>query len=105
MRRFYVPEIHFVVRWPDDTVTACYSPSFVVREFFAVGSSYALDDFLARSREALGIASERVQARYGFPCSRARAELASIEAKCRALERTRDDGAPAAVRIEAFVPT
>ncbi len=100
-----MPEIHFVVRWPDDTVTACYSPSFVVREFFAVGSSYALDDFLARSREALGIASERVHARFGFPCSRARAELASIEAKCRALERTLDDGAPAAVRIEAFVPT
>ncbi len=99
-----MPEIHFVVRWPDDTVTACYSPSLVVQEFFVVGSSYALDDFLARSRDALGIASERVRARYGFPCSRAQAELASIEAKCRALVRARDAGAPAAVRVEAFVP-
>lgn len=99
-----MPEIQFVVRWPDDTVTACYSPSLVVQEFFSAGSSYALDDFLARSREALGIASERVRARYGFPCSRAQAELASIEAKCRALERMRDNSAAACVRVEAFVP-
>ena len=99
-----MPEIQFVVRWPDDTVTACYSPSLVVREYFAVGSRYALDDFLARSREALGIASERVRARYGFPCSRAQTELAAIEAKCRALERTRDPDAPTAVLVEAFVP-
>ena len=104
MRRWYVPEIHFVVRWPDDTVTACYSPSLVVQEVFAVGASYALDDFLARSREALGIASERVRARYGFPCSRAQAELASIEAKCGALERTHSGGLDTAVRLEAFVP-
>ena len=99
-----MPEIVFVVRWPDDTMTECYSPSLVVQDFFVVGFRYALDDFLARSREALGIASERVRARYGFPCSRAQAELASIEAKCRALEHTRDDPAAACVRVEAFVP-
>ena len=34
----------------------CYSPSLVIKDFFAVGQSYPLPDFLRRSREALTIA-------------------------------------------------
>ena len=38
---------------------------------FLVGANYPLADFVERSRTALDIASERVKAKYGFPCSRA----------------------------------
>ena len=76
-----MPEMLFHVRWPDATETACYSPSLVIRDFLEPGRSYPLEDFLQRSREALGIASERVRAKYGFPCSRAMGQLAAIEAR------------------------
>lgn len=75
-----MPEMRFTIRWPDGTDESCYSPSLVIRDYFAPGESYALADFLAKSREALTIASQRVEARYGFPCSRAMGQLARIEA-------------------------
>ncbi|GAC1493732.1 MAG: MSMEG_0570 family nitrogen starvation response protein [Vulcanimicrobiaceae bacterium] len=99
-----MPEIHFVVRWPDESVTACYSPSLVVRDYFDAGASYALPDFLARSREALGIASERVRSIYGVPCVRAGAQLALIEDKVRALQSD-VAAAHAVVTVETFVAT
>ena len=60
-----MPEMRFVIRWPDGVVESCYSPSLVVKEFFAPGESYPLADFVERSRTALHIASERVEAKYG----------------------------------------
>jgi len=74
-----MPVMHVQVRWPDASETRCYSPSSVVQEFFAPGERYALEDFLQRAREALGIASERVRAKYGFACSQAMDQLAEIE--------------------------
>ncbi|WP_209543930.1 MSMEG_0570 family nitrogen starvation response protein [Variovorax sp. 1615] len=74
-----MPVTHFRVRWPDAGESRCYSPSSVVREHFAPGERYARDEFLRRAREALGIASERVRARYGFACSQAMDQLAEIE--------------------------
>jgi uncharacterized repeat protein (TIGR04042 family) len=74
-----MPEMLFHLTWPDGTAETCYSPSLVIREHFSEGGLYTLDDFLARSRIALGIASERVRAKYGVPCSRAQAQLARIE--------------------------
>ncbi|SFO12290.1 MSMEG_0570 family protein [Variovorax sp. PDC80] len=74
-----MPVMHFQVRWPDASESRCYSPSLVVRDFLAPGERYALDDFLRRTREALGIASERVRAKYGFACSQAMDQLAEIE--------------------------
>ncbi|MCL8482899.1 MULTISPECIES: MSMEG_0570 family nitrogen starvation response protein [Bradyrhizobium] len=75
-----MPEMIFHVRWPDGTEEACYSPSLVIKEHFAEGESYALPDFLARSRTALTLASERVREKFGFACSRAMGQLAQIEA-------------------------
>lgn len=75
-----MPEMRFHVRWPDGRAETCYSPSLVIKDFFAPGEVYPLADFLARSRTALAIASDRVMARYGMPCSRAMAQLARIEA-------------------------
>lgn len=74
-----MPEMRFDIVWPDGSLERCYSPSLVVREHLAEGSAYPLDDFLARCRTALGIASERVREKYGFPCSRAIGQLARIE--------------------------
>ncbi len=75
-----MPEMHFRIRWPDGTAEACYSPSLVIKEHLAPGESYPVADFLERSRTALRIASDRVQAKYGMPCSLALAQLARIEA-------------------------
>jgi uncharacterized repeat protein (TIGR04042 family) len=74
-----MPEMHFSVRWPDGEVMRCYSPSLVVRDFLEVGRAYPLHEFLERSRTMLHIGSERVRAKYGFACSAAMDQLASIE--------------------------
>lgn len=76
-----MPEMHFTVRWPDQQDSTCYSPSLVVQDFLTPGTSYPLDDFLARTRQALEIASERVRQKYGFACSRALDQWAEIEAR------------------------
>jgi uncharacterized repeat protein (TIGR04042 family) len=72
--------MRFSIRWPDGTPESCYSPSLVIKDYFAPGETYPLDDFVARSRTALNIASERVRAKYGFACSSAMDQLARIEA-------------------------
>ena len=93
-----MPEMHFRVRWPDGAVETCYSPSLVIKDFFQPGASYPLADFLARSRVALAIASDRVKARYGHACSLALGQLAEIEAGCARFADTED----AHVRVERF---
>ena len=74
-----MPEMRFIVRWPDGASETCYSPSLIIKDYFGEGESYALADFLARSREALLIASDRVKAKYGRSCSLALGQLARIE--------------------------
>jgi uncharacterized repeat protein (TIGR04042 family) len=90
--------MHFHIRWPDGTAETCYSPSLVIKDYFAVGAIYPLGDFLERSRTALGIASERVRAKYGMPCRRALAQLARIETAAGAFTDIPD----ARVAVEAF---
>jgi len=51
----------FAVRWPDGAERAYYSPSLVVADHLEAG------------------ASDRVRAKYGFPCSRAAGSLSGIE--------------------------
>jgi uncharacterized repeat protein (TIGR04042 family) len=94
-----MPEMRFLIRWPDGRGESCYSPSLVVTEHLEEGASYPLDEFLRRSRTALLIASDRVKAKYGRPCSLALGQLAS-------LERTAADFADdpdAVVGCEAFI--
>ncbi len=76
-----MPEMIFHIRWPDNSAEPCYSPSLVVREHLEVGATYPLPEFLGRCRIALQIASDRVQAKYGVPCTRAAAQLARLEAR------------------------
>jgi uncharacterized repeat protein (TIGR04042 family) len=74
-----MPAMHYTVRWPDASETRCYSPSLVIQDLLQPGSDYAVGDFMRRVREATAIANERVQARYGFVCSRANDQLAQLE--------------------------
>ena len=75
-----MPEIRFQIQWPDGSQDTCYSPSLVVKDYFAPATTYALSDFVTRSRTALTIASDRVQAKYGMPCGLALGQLRQIEA-------------------------
>lgn len=93
-----MPEMRFHIRWPNGQRESCYSPSLVIKDYLTPGSSYALDDFLDRSRTALTIASDRVKARYGVPCSLAMAQLQHIESTARDLAGPVD----ALVLVEAF---
>lgn len=93
-----MPEMIFRVRWPDGTLSDCYSPSLVIREHLEEGAVYQLADFVRISRDALTIASDRVAAKFGFPCSLAARQMEAIDA---AAERFA--GAPdATVTVVAF---
>ncbi|WP_195819989.1 MSMEG_0570 family nitrogen starvation response protein [Roseobacter sp. MH60115] len=74
-----MPETRFTVRWPDGQTEQLYSPSTVVREYLAAGTTYPLEDFTQRCRIALEQASMRVEAKYGYRCTSADAQLADIE--------------------------
>jgi uncharacterized repeat protein (TIGR04042 family) len=75
-----MPEMSFYVRWPDGTRMACRSPSTIIGRHLPSGI-YTLADFLMRARTGFAAASERVREVYGFPCSRAAAQLQAIELK------------------------
>jgi uncharacterized repeat protein (TIGR04042 family) len=81
-----MPEMHFVVQWPDRSELRCYSPSLVVRDYLETGKGYSVEDFLRRSREMLTIASERVKAKYGYYCTAAMDQLEEIERRASGFE-------------------
>jgi uncharacterized repeat protein (TIGR04042 family) len=74
-----MPEVHVRLRWPDGTARRYYSPSLVLTEHVEEGAAYPVTDLVSRARTALVEASERVRAKYGFPCGKAAASLAAIE--------------------------
>lgn len=94
-----MPEMRFVVTWPDGTEEACYSPSLIIRDYLTEGQSYGLGDFVTRSREALHIASDRVEAKYGMACSAALDQLHRIEATAQSFASQPD----ARVRCKHFI--
>ncbi|MBB3289415.1 MULTISPECIES: MSMEG_0570 family nitrogen starvation response protein [unclassified Rhizobium] len=94
-----MPEMRFVIAWPDGREESFYSPSLVIRDFFEEGQTYPIRDFLDRSRKALTIASDRVEAKFGYPCSLARGQLARIEAAGALFL----DDADARVRCQQFI--
>ncbi len=77
-----MPEVSFSIRWPDGTRMTCQSPSTVIGRHLPP-AAYTRADFLARARTGFAAASERVREVYGFPCSRAAAQLQAIEAAAR----------------------
>lgn len=95
-----MPEMRFVVRWPDDTVTRCYSPSLVVRDYLEAGRSYPLATFMSLSATALNIGSERVSEKYGFACSAALDQLQILQDTAMRFAEADDPQ----VLVEAFEP-
>ncbi|MEP0961966.1 MAG: MSMEG_0570 family nitrogen starvation response protein [Roseobacter sp.] len=85
-----MPETRFTVRWPDGQTEQCYSPSTVVRDFLTPDTTYPLDDFVTRCRTALEKASTRVEAKFGYRCSNAEAQLSAIERKASTFSRPAD---------------
>ena len=67
------------VRWPDGSAQSLYSPSLVVADHLQLGVGYPVADFVARTREAMRVADERVRARYGFGCAGALGTVADVE--------------------------
>lgn len=69
-----MPEVDFIVRWPDGTRQHGTSPSRSIEAVFQTGAKYQVDEFVRRATDALHIGSERVRARYGFACTAASAQ-------------------------------
>jgi uncharacterized repeat protein (TIGR04042 family) len=80
-----MPEVLFTIELPGGETKECYSPSSVVRSYFAAGEEMSVAEFLGRSRKALAEASERVRAKFGFSCSSASSQLEDIERWTQAL--------------------
>lgn len=74
-----MPAMHYTIQWPDASTSVAYSPSLVIQDFFVPSQTYPVGDFLARIRQATAIANERVQAKFGFLCSRAGEQLNETE--------------------------
>lgn len=73
-----MPEMTVSVRWPDGTRDDLYSPSLVMHDHLHAGTQYPVEEFTERAATALGIASERVRAKFGFACTSAAATLEHI---------------------------
>ncbi|RYJ07529.1 MAG: MSMEG_0570 family nitrogen starvation response protein [Actinomycetales bacterium] len=73
-----MPEMTVSVRWPDGRGADLYSPSLVMHDHLSPGTTYTVDEFVTRAATALGIASDRVRAKYGFACTSAAATLEEI---------------------------
>ena len=41
-----MPEMLFHIRWPDGATEQCYSPSLVIKDHLAVGTSYDVAEFM-----------------------------------------------------------
>jgi len=93
-----MPEVNFRVRWPDQSQTVCYSPSSTIKDAFVVGEPYAVDEFLQRSRDALTLASQRVEKKYGYFCSSASQQLEAIKRRAAAFA----GDATACITVESF---
>lgn len=95
-----MPAMHYTIEWPDATQSVAYSPSLVIQDYFQPGSDYPLAEFMRRVREATAIANQRVQAKFGFACSRANDQLDDTERRAAAFAAQPE----ARVRIVAFGP-
>ncbi len=74
-----MPSVNFTVKWPNGEVNQYYSPSSIIYDYLRVGQAYSLTDFVTQVENGLEQASERVRLRYGFACSAAMDNLASIK--------------------------
>ncbi|MFZ4833860.1 MSMEG_0570 family nitrogen starvation response protein [Rouxiella sp. Mn2063] len=76
-----MPAMHFVVRWPDNSLETCYSPSTVIETYLKVNHPYTVEEFTATALQALNKASERVASKFGYACSSAMDQASAITQK------------------------
>ncbi|MDJ0468441.1 MSMEG_0570 family nitrogen starvation response protein [Rhodococcoides fascians] len=74
-----MPEMSFVVRWPDGREQSCYSPSLVMHDYLSPGQEYPVAEFVQRTSEALTVASDRVLAKFGMRCTSAAQQMEEID--------------------------
>ena len=94
-----MPEMHFTIEWPNGKRERCYSPSYIIEDYFVPGRGYPVPEFLERASAALEGASERVRQRYGFACSSALDQLRELREASAGLS---DDERARQVNIVAF---
>ncbi|WP_072804861.1 MSMEG_0570 family nitrogen starvation response protein [Rhodococcoides yunnanense] len=73
-----MPEMTFVVQWPDGREQPCYSPSLVMHDYLEPGAEYEIAEFVKRTSEALTVASDRVLAKFGMRCTSAAQQMEEI---------------------------
>jgi len=99
-----MPEMHFTIEWPNGKRERCYSPSYIIEEYLGLGREYPVQEFLARTRSALNLASERVRERYGFACSSALDQLAALEQASAELSPEQQAGSVKVLDFEKHAP-
>jgi len=99
-----MPEMHFTIEWPNGKKERCYSPSYIIEEYLGVGAEYSVEEFLARTRAALNLASDRVRERYGFVCSSALDQLSELEQARAALSVEESSGTVKVLDFEKHPP-
>jgi uncharacterized repeat protein (TIGR04042 family) len=95
-----MPEMYFRVRWPDATLTQCYSPSSTITEALKLNHPYRVDEFVSVARQALKHGSDRVRQRYGFGCGQALQQIETIEQRAAQFAGTPN----AYIIVEEFEP-
>ncbi|MFC8177750.1 MSMEG_0570 family nitrogen starvation response protein [Rhodococcus sp. NPDC057297] len=73
-----MPEMQFLVQWPDGHEQSCYSPSLVMHDYLEPGTEYEVAEFVKRTSEALTVASDRVLAKFGMRCTSAAQQMEEI---------------------------
>jgi uncharacterized repeat protein (TIGR04042 family) len=99
-----MPEMHFTIEWPNGKTERCYSPSYIIEEYLGVGGAYSVEEFLARTRAALNLASDRVRERYGYVCSSALDQLAGLEQASAALSPEESSGMVKVLEFQKHPP-
>ncbi|HMJ10602.1 MAG TPA: MSMEG_0570 family nitrogen starvation response protein [Polyangiaceae bacterium] len=87
-----MPEVYFRIQWPNGDVHDCYSPSTIIEQHLEVGTEYSVSEFVELASRTLGIASERVRAKYGYTCSSALDQLSRIRSTSREFLETAQHG-------------
>ncbi|AYJ47823.1 MSMEG_0570 family nitrogen starvation response protein [Rhodococcus sp. P1Y] len=73
-----MPEMKFLVQWPDGREQSCYSPSLVMHDYLTPGAEYPVEEFVKLTSEALTVASDRVLAKFGMRCTSAAQQMEEI---------------------------
>lgn len=78
-----MPVTHVYIKWPDSTEDKVYSPSSIVKSYFAKEQEVTINEFNAICNTSLNEASERVIQKFGYACTSAMAEIQRIQNLCK----------------------